>query len=291
LRRRTPGWISRVIAVATLTAGTLCGAALAETESVRALLRQARAQARQDDHARALQLLEIARMMAPNSEDVLSDYARNSLAAKDPVSAMMALEPLTRMHPTVAEYPYLLGVAQLQIKEFAPAIDSLHHSLELEPQRPLTLIALGITHISLKQFAEARNVLHRAVEIEPENAEALAVLAEAEEGLGALELAELHAHRAIKLAGAHSGAYYVLGKLQMSQGRFAEARDSLLRAIESNPDSPRVHYQLSLAYARLGDLENSRKHRELHQTTRDTNEESIAMMRKRAGLKESGMRQ
>ena len=266
-----------------------CDPSGAQAESVRALIQEARAEAKQGNHSQAAMILDRAKAIAPNSEAVLSDFAKNSLAAGDPVGAINALEPLTRMHPEVAEYPYMLGVARLQIKEFASSVDALQHSLDLEPQRALTMIALGITLISQKQFSEAKEFLARSLEIEPENAEALAVLAEAEEGLNEVEQAEIHANRALALVGSHGGAYYVLGKVRMSQGRFVEARDFLLQAIDLSAASPRVHYQLSLAYARLNDPENSKKHREIHLATRNKNEKSIEMMRKRAGLKESGM--
>lgn len=267
----------------------VCDRSAAETESVRALLQTARAQAKQGNHSQAAEILDKAKMMAPNSEDVLSDFAKNSLLAGDPVGAINVLEPLNRMHPKVAEYPYLLGVAQLQIKEFAPSVDSLERSLELEPQRALTLIALGITLISQKRFDEAKKALDRALEIEPENAEALAVAAEAEEGLGELELAETQANRVLALTGGHAGAYYVLGRVRMQQGQFAEAVEWFQKVLQLAPNSPRTYYQLSLAYARVGDLEKSREYRELHQATRNQEVEDIEKMRLRAGLKQGGM--
>ena len=243
----------------------------------------------QGNHSQAAEILNRAKEVAPNSEEVLSDFAENSLAAGDPVGAIQALEPLTRMHPQVAKYPYLLGVAQLQIKEFGPSVDSLQRSLELEPQRALTMMALGITLISQKRFSEAEEVLARSLQIEPEHAEALAVMAEAEEGLGKLEQAEMHANRALALAGPHTGAYYVLGRVRMSQGRFEDARDYFLQAVALTPESPRTHYQLSLAYARLRDPESSKKHLEIYRETRAKDDERIEMLRKRAGLKQAGM--
>ena len=39
----------------------------------------------------------------------------------------------------------------------------------------------------------------------------------------------------------------------MKQEKFAEARDALLKAAAADPSSPKVHYQLSLAYERLSD--------------------------------------
>lgn len=264
--------------------------ALAETESVLAMVQQARSHARQGEHAVAAQILAQAKMLAPNSEDVLSDIAKNSLAAGDPVGAINTLEPLMRMHPKVADYPYLLGVALLQVKEYQPSARALRRSLEIEPRRSLTLVALAITLLSQKQFGEAKDFAARSLEIQPAEAEALAVLAEAEAGLDEIEDAEFHANRALSLASTHAGALFVLGRVRMSQGRFEEAIEYFLKASDVTPESSRIHYQLSLAYARLGDSENSKKYRELHQATRKENTARVESMRKRAGLKESGMR-
>ena len=76
----------------------------------------------------------------------------------------------------------------------------------------------------------------------------------------------------------------------MGQGRFDEATEYFLQANQADPKSSRIHYQLSLAYARLNDPGNSEKHRELYKQTREENSADVESMRKRLGLKESGMR-
>ena len=78
--------------------------------SVQALLQRARLAASAGNAAGALPLQALD--LAPNSEEVLSP--RPGLWAAPPVPAIVALEALTRMNPTVAEYRYLLGVALLQ---------------------------------------------------------------------------------------------------------------------------------------------------------------------------------
>lgn len=259
-------------------------------ESVREMVVQARNLAGQREHRQAAMILERALVMAPNSEEVLRDYAHNSLAIRDPVGALGALEPLTRIHPKTAEYPYLMGVAQLQVAGVSLAVDSLERSLALDPDRNLTLIALGFAYNAQKKYDKAREILARSLVIEPEEVEALAAMAEAEEGLGKIESAEYHAQRALAQASSHHAALYVLGKVRMSQGRFAEARDFFKEAIVTSPDSPKVHYQLSLAFARLGDLENSKKHQELYREAKDAEDQRIIDMRTRAGMGSGGMK-
>ncbi len=222
-------------------------------DSVKALLELAKLQARRGERTEATQSLRRALELAPNSEEVLSGFARLSLAAREPVPAIRALEPLTLMHPSVSDHAHLLGVARLQIGENDGAVEALQRALDLEPDRVRTLTALGLAFNNQKQFSEASEALGRALELRPENVEALAALAEAEEGLGELQSAEEHALRALAKASDHAVAHLVIGKVRMNQQRYAEARDALKRAVAADATSAKAHYQLSLAYARLQD--------------------------------------
>ncbi len=258
-------------------------------QSARALLELARLQGRGGRHAVAAETLDRALALAPNSEELLAARARVSLALETPVLAIRALESLTRIHPTVSEYHYLLGVAQLQIGERAGAIEALELSLELEPGRPLTLIALSTTLNAQKRFEEAREVARRAVRRDPESAEALAALAEAEEGLGEIGAAEEHAAQALARQPEHGRALAAIGRIRMTQERYEEARDVFQRALAGMPGSAQTHYQLSLAFARLGDRESSKKHLDAYRRIRQEDDDRLVEVRTRAGLASSGM--
>lgn len=258
-------------------------------DSVQALLDLARLEVRRGKQQEARASLRRALELAPNSEEVLSAFARLSLALREPVPAVRALEALTRMHPSVPEHFYLLGVANLQIGENEGAADALGTSLELDPDRSRTLAALGLALNHQKRYGEARAALRRALELEPGNPEALAALAEAEEGLGDLESAERHALAVLERNDSHAGALTVLGTVRMKQQRYEEARDALGRAIATDPTSAKAHYQASLAYARLGDAENSKKHLELYREARQKTEDYLIELRTKAGLGSPGM--
>jgi tetratricopeptide (TPR) repeat protein len=257
--------------------------------SVSALLELSRLYGRKGLAAIAAEIIERAMALAPNSEEVLTARAKLSLAVQAPVPAIKALESLIRMHPTTSEHNYLLGVARLQIGEMAGSVEALQRSLELEPDRPLTLIALGTTLNAQKRFDDAKEVARQAVRLDPESAEALAALAEAEEGLGEIDAAEEHANLTLALQPEHFKALGAIGRIRMSQERYEEARDIFLRAIASMPGSAKTHYQLSLAFARLGDREASRQHLGLYRRFRKESEERLVEMRTRAGFGNSGM--
>lgn len=258
-------------------------------QSVRALMQLARLQARSGRNQAAAETLERALVLAPNSEETLAAQARVALAIPTPVVAIRALEALTRIHPEVADYAYLLGVARLQVAEMTGAIEALQRSLELAPGRPLPLLALGKTLTAQKRFEEAVGALRQSLRLDPESAETLAVLSEAEEGLGQLELAEEHAAQALARDDDHPGAFMTLGLIRMTQARYDEARDAFLRAVASEPALAKAHYQLSLAFARLGDRETSAQHLELYRRIRREKDEALAKLRTQAGLGTSAM--
>jgi tetratricopeptide (TPR) repeat protein len=237
---------------------------------VEALLQLSRLQSEDGDAAGALESLRKARAAAPNSEDVLSAFAQMSLAAGAPVPAILALDSLTRICPTVAPHHYLLGVALMRAGDMSAAVEALRDAERLDPNRALTLLALGIALNAGQRFADAKPFLARSVALEPEDVNAVAALAEAEQGVGELDAAAAHAQRALSKSPDHATANLVAGLIAMDQARYPEARAALERAVAADPQSPRAHYQLSLACARLGDSAAAAQHVEMYkQTLRD----------------------
>jgi len=254
--------------------------------SVKALLQLARLQKNQNDVAGALEALRQARAIAPNSEGVLSAYAEASLAAHSTLPAISALDSLTRICPTVAQYHYQKGVALMQEGDMAAAVESLKEAGRLEPSNALTLIALGTALDSRELYADAKTHLLRALSLAPDNMEAVAALAGAEEGLGERDAAETHAKRALAQPNPPALAQLVMGMVRMKQGRCDEARDALLAAVAADPASAQAHYQLSLAYACLKDTATSRQHLDAYQKEVKDTEDRIRRVRSVTGFSE-----
>lgn len=257
--------------------------------SVRSLLGQVRAESDRGDVEAALETVRRALQIAPNSETVLNAHAELSLAARAPVPAILSLEPLTRMHPSVARYHYLLGVARMQIADMAGAAEALRRAVELQPRDALSLVALGLALNGQKHYEEAVETLTEALRLDPDNVETLAALADANEGLGRTEAAEELARRALARRPEHPTANLVLGMALLEQRRHAEARDVLQAAVAADPTSPKAHYQLSLTLARLGDTAASRRHVELYRRSLETMEERLRRLRSQVGLQGVGM--
>ncbi|PYQ25614.1 MAG: hypothetical protein DMF81_01715 [Acidobacteria bacterium] len=171
----------------------------------------------------------------------------------------------------------------MQAGDMTAAVDALAEAERLEPNRVLTLVALGLAFNKRKLYAEAKPYLVRSLEREPESVEAVAALAESEEGLGELDEARAHALRAVARSPDQPTANLVLGMVLMKEERFAEARDALEKAAAADPTSAKAHYQLSLAYARLGDEARSRREVELYQKALREVEERLQELRGQAG--------
>jgi tetratricopeptide (TPR) repeat protein len=235
-------------------------------DSPRALHQLAQLRWRQGAIGEAATLLRQALELAPNSTALLDTYARLSLARRQPVYALIALEGLERMHPANTEYTYLLGVARLQVGDMTGALESLELATERSPDRSLAWAALGLTLNHLKRYDEARDALDRSLSLTPDSSEALAALAEAQAGLGEKRTAEANARRALARDPEQATAHLVLGMLHLEEGRHQAAVDELQQSVEhsTGPSSAKAHYQLSQAYARLGDAEASRRHVELY---------------------------
>ncbi len=248
--------------------------------SVRAYLELARLQTRAKETSAAMATLTKAREIAPNSEDVLSAYAQLALASKQPMPAVLTLMSLARMCPSVAQYHYLLGVGLMAIGDMPGAQDALEHANRLEPDRPLTLLALGLALNNRKLFAEAKTALARSLELQPDSIEATAALAEAEAGLGDVDAAGAHARHVLERAPSNATANLVVGLVALERRSYADARDALLKANHADPESPKVLYQLSLAYARLGDDVSARRYVDLYQEKLRSVEERIKALRR-----------
>lgn len=265
-------------------------AGAADAGSVRAMLLLARLDANRGNAARALGSLNRALQLAPNSEDVLAAFAQVNLGAGHPGPAILALEGLVRMHPADASYAYLLGVARLQVGQLSDAVAVLAAAAELEPSDARHHLALGLGLNRLKRFDEAYESLQRAAGLAPDDVETLAALAEAEQGLGRKDDAERHALRVLSVDPDHVGALFVQGLLHMDAQRYAEARDAFTRVLGSDPDAAKVHYQLSLAYARLGDREASKRHVDEYQRSLRLAEERLKELQTQPPLFDSNER-
>ncbi|HYH86703.1 MAG TPA: tetratricopeptide repeat protein [Pyrinomonadaceae bacterium] len=215
---------------ALLPAGTDARASglFARAEDMRAadaLVLLAVALAVRGDNAGALKTVERAARLAPEHFDAQLALGRALYGAGDDAGAARAFRSAVALRPSDARARFFLATA---LERAGDADGALAAYRELASGQPR--VAEG--HLGLGVLLTKRGG------------------ADAEEGLKELE-------RALALKPDLYEARVTLGRALVSRGRAAEAIEHLRRASELAPENPEPHYQLSLAYRRLGRSEDA----------------------------------
>ncbi len=125
---------------------------------------------------------------------------------------------------------------------------------KLEPQNPAWQASIGNSYTQLGDLASALDAYQRAVEIAPEDSTYWRLLAVfcADNGVHIEDIGLPAAQQAADLAPADASALDALGFLYFSSGRFANAEQTFLKAIELDPEYYPAHLHLAVNYLLQG---------------------------------------
>ncbi len=192
----------------------------------------------------------LARLNPSDTEDLLvlgRLYRLNNQAAKAEEVFQKALESGTDSRSA------LTHLAQLCFDqgEYEQAIELLKRIPEDEMDVPL-LGMLAYAYSQNADFDEAVKTYDKALARDPGNQEVRRAYAEALMGGGRLEAARAELEKIVKVDPSDGAAHLRLAQLDRQEGRFEEARKSLLRAKALMPESLEVPYQQVLLEVALG---------------------------------------
>jgi tetratricopeptide (TPR) repeat protein len=77
---------------------------------------------------------------------------------------------------------------------------------------------------------------------------------------GDFETGIAHYHEQLAVDPADTQIQREIGKCQRSLGRYQEAKQSILKRLETHPMDPKAHYELALVYAESGDMSKALEH-------------------------------
>jgi Flp pilus assembly protein TadD len=183
------------------------------------------------------------------------------LAVKaDNAGAMDALRRASDLAPDNFDAFFALGRALYGAADLSAAANAFRKAIVLKPDNSQARFFLATTLEASGNNAEARETYRELIRLQPGNPQGhlgLGVLlvkldGKSEEGIS--ELLE-----AVKLKDDLYEARLVLGRTLIKSGRDGEALEHLTRAAQLAPDNPEPHYQLSIAYRRLGKTENAER--------------------------------
>lgn len=185
-----------------------------------ALVLQAVIQAVRGNDSAALKSSELAVRTSPEHFDAQFTYGRALFSVGDTAQAARVFRRAVTLKPSDTQALFFLGTTLEKIGDVEGALKTYRQIIANTPQAAAG--HLGIGTLLVRRTG-----------------------AEGEEGVKELE-------RALAIDGNLYEARVALGRALLARGRLTEAVDHLVRAAELVPGNPEPHYQLSLAYRRLG---------------------------------------
>ena len=177
------------------------------------------------DDAAALKAVRQAVGLAPKHFDAQLALGRALFGMGDNAGAIRAFQGAKLLQPTNTQALFFLATAMEHAGDIKAALATYRELISVKPDLPDGHLGLGV--LLLKRGG-----------------------AEAAEGLNGLE-------RALQINPNLYEARIALGKALISRGRWNDAVEHLARAAALAPDNPEPHYQLSIAYRRLGRKEDA----------------------------------
>jgi tetratricopeptide (TPR) repeat protein len=229
-------------ALVTFNSGRAAEAVPLARRAVEAALAEGRARGRESDAADALVLLAVvlavkgdgagaleasgrALALAPDNFDARLTHGRALYGAGDDAGAVVAFRAAAALRPGDPRPLFFLASALERAGDDAGALAAYRELAAAQPRASEGHLGLGALLVKRggAEAEEGIKALARAVEIDPDLYE----------------------------------ARVTLGRALVARGRAAEAVEHLLRAAALAPGNPEPHYQLSLAYRRLGRKEEA----------------------------------
>jgi len=240
--------------------------------SVRTLRTLAAVALRRGDSARSWDYIARARRLAPNSTQVLLDFAHISMIENLVGEAAAAFQYLLLMDPDNTQALFELGSAFIHFANFGRCEELFAQYIELKPKDAQGHAMLGYSQYLSSKFGEARSSLGQALELDSEIVDATFYLGMIAYSEGVEPEAERLLREVLSKSPEHGRALLGLGKLYVRQRKLEQAKVELEKAVRQIPTDFEVHFQLSRVYALLGDQEGARREVKLFEQYRDAKE-------------------
>jgi len=175
--------------------------------------------------------------------------------------AMRASQELAAKAPTSFQARRLEAEAFESQGKWDEAAGMYRGILRENPKEPGIHYRLGQVLLSKTgengPVSEAVAEFQKELEVEPNDSASEFVLGELSRRAGKWDEAAHHFSRASQVDAEFAEAYLALGMSLTSGGKFAEAVSPLESYVKMQPEDPLGHYQLALAYGRIGNREGA----------------------------------
>jgi tetratricopeptide (TPR) repeat protein len=218
----------------------------------------------------AVHALSQAIAVAPD-ETNYQDLGGILVAERSLPAALALARKATAALPNSARLFELEGSVESKMGQFADAIRSYSHAVELDTSRADAVLGLAQAQFSAGNSKEATANLDAGTKRFPKDARfkalyASVLLKEGETGdPQANKRAEEMLRSALALDHSLPAAHYELGKLALNQGRLLEAVEHLEKTVKLDPQNIQAHFVLARAYRRAGRQDKAAQEMDLYE--------------------------
>ncbi len=178
--------------------------------------------------------------------------------------AAQAYQAYLRHFPQDDEARLQLAISYCSSSSFMRAQEQLQLLYEKAPAMPQVNYYLGMVLLDAKKHDEARHHFELELKTDPDSYQSMAELAYLEYTQGDNERCRRWLEKAAALSPAFPETNYVYGLLYSRLGKYDLAVKSLESAVQENPKHIRAHFQLSIAYRRIGNEAKAKEHADIY---------------------------
>lgn len=218
--------------------------------------------------ALAVEEVQNAIRLDPGHEEYYIQLAQIFIDYSTPKAAVQLLEAAVGIFPSSSRIRFVLGVACIKASQTRKAERYLRESLRIQSRNPPTLRALVVLYEGESRWGSLLEVGELMVEFQDLQHEGYYYQAISFYNLfrdqpdRLLQIKTL-LRKSLALESNFAPSHLMLGKLLREQGSYAEAVESLKRAIALDPESVGAHYNLARAYRELGETQKSAQMRKM----------------------------
>jgi tetratricopeptide (TPR) repeat protein len=215
--------------------------------------------ATENKHVDSFEMLEKARVLAPESSEVLRHFIVEAMHAGQNYRALSAAQDLQRKSAELSDR-YLVASVMLQQKQYLAASHLLEDYTAQRPDDAKAFLGLGIAYLNLLRYSDARQALEHSLQLEPDLAETNYQLGVLFAQQGDRQQAVQSWEKAVTLQPRHAQALFSLGTVYLEGGELEKAHTAFARSLAEDPTNMKTEYDLALVLNKLGNSREAMEH-------------------------------
>jgi tetratricopeptide (TPR) repeat protein len=152
---------------------------------------------------------------SPERDAAMSKGEQLLFKEHDPKGAIEEFKRASKVDPWYGEAYMLLGLAQMQLRQWSDAQWAFEEAAKVEPGNAKAYLGIGSALNEQHDYAAAQKALEHSLDLSPESAEAHYELARTLAGAGKWDAAAPHVQRAIAINPDYAGPHALMGNIYL----------------------------------------------------------------------------